>query len=368
MKNKYVLLMISLFFILPIKTVSADNNAVHTYEHVEPYASPSATPIVESLPSVSPVIEPTQMPMETPLMPPVIESSPQPSDIKPILKKVKGVNLIRYSTDKVKVVWKKHRKASYYQVYYSKQKNSGYNLAGITRKCHMLVGKLKNNTKYYFYVKACRKKKVSESDSVKSDIVNIKTKKYRRKIIFAGDSLCQGIGYGGAFSHMKSTAEKKVVAYRGLNTVTFHTKRIFNGKTGLQKLIAEKPYRAYMMLGINEVHYRPSDQMIAEYKDMVLSIKQASPDTDIILCAISPVTRAERARHPGMKHIPEFNKKLKKLAKKLNVTYYDYTDFLKDSGGYLKLSYAEGDGYHWKIPIYSKFGDIVGRYDKSLDR
>ena len=216
MKNKYVLLMISLFFILPIKTVSADNITVHTYEQVQPSASPSATPIIESLPSVSPsneptqmpmetpsvspAIEPTQMPMETPSMPPVIESSPQPSDIKPILKKVKGVKLIRYSTDKVKVVWKKHRKASYYQVYYSKQKNSGYNLAGITRKCHMLVEKLKNNTKYYFYVKACRKKKVSESDSVKSDIVNIKTKKYRRKIIFAGDSICQGIGYGGALS------------------------------------------------------------------------------------------------------------------------------------------------------------------------
>ena len=41
-----------------------------------------------------------------------------------------------------------------------------------------------------------------------------------------------------------------------------------------------------------------------------------------------------------MKQIPIFNKKLKKLAKKVHANYLDYTDFLKDSGGYLKAQYA----------------------------
>ena len=104
-----------------------------------------------------------------------------------------------------------------------------------------------------------------------------------------------------------------------------------------------------------------------EYKDMINYIRQASPNTDIVLCAVSPVTRAERARHTGMKQIPIFNKKLKKLAKKVHANYLDYTDFLKDSGGYLKAQYAAGDGYHWKNPAYTQFGKVVGKYDKALD-
>lgn len=107
--------------------------------------------------------------------------------------------------------------------------------------------------------------------------------------------------------------------------------------------------------------------MIAEYKDMINYIRQVSPNTDIVLCAVSPVTRAERARHTGMKQIPIFNKKLKKLAKKVHANYLDYTDFLKDSGGYLKAQYAAGDGYHWKNPAYTQFGKVVGKYDKALD-
>ena len=79
---------------------------------------------------------------------------------------------------------------------------------------------------------------------------------------------------------------------------------------------------------------------------MLEAIKQSCPDTDIIVCAISPVTRAEKARHPGFWQRPVFNRKLKKLAKKMSVTYLDYTDFLKDSKGYLKAAYATGDGYY----------------------
>ena len=123
-----------------------------------------------------------------------------------------------------------------------------------------------------------------------------------------------------------------------------------------------------LMLGMNEIHYRPASQMISEYKDMIEAIQQADPNTDIVLCAVSPVTRAEKARHPGMKQIPIFNRRLKKLAKKMGLKYLDYTDFLKDSGGFLKAGYATGDGYHWKPPAYAKFGTVIGKYDKSLDQ
>lgn len=314
----------------------------------------------------------TEEPVSTPepSATPQASSSPKPSasptKAPDQLKAVSGVGVIRYSTHSVKVTWKKHKKAKFYRLYYYK-KNGNARLAGITKDTQYIVKKLKNNTNYYFYVVAGKKKKVSAGDSNPSKKIHIKTKTYVHKTIFAGDSICQGIAYGQAFPQMHFKGKKKVIAYRGLNTVTFHTKRIFEGRTGLQKLISEKPYRVYMMLGINEIHYRSASSMIAEYEEMVQAIRQGSPDTDIVLCAISPVTRAERARHSGYFQIPIFNQKLKKLAKKTGTTYFDYTSFLKDSSGYLKAEYAEGDGYHWKASAYTVFGKVVNKFEKSLD-
>lgn len=297
--------------------------------------------------------------------------SPKPS-VKPTktpvrLKPVSKVGLARYSTHSVKITWKKHIKAKFYRVYYYKE-NGDVHLAGITKGTQYIVRKLKNNTSYYFYVVAGKKKKVSGSDSSPSKKVHIKTRTYVHKTIFAGDSICQAVGYGQAFPQMTFAGKKKVIAYRGLNTVTFHTKRIFDGKTGLQKLAAEKPYRAYLMLGMNEIHYRKTSDMVAEYKGIIQALNQGSPGTDIVLCAVSPVTRGEMARNPGYSRIPSFNKELEKLAKKTGITYFDYTSFLKDSSGYLKAVYAEGDGYHWKASAYTEFGKVVDKFDKSLDQ
>ena len=230
-----------------------------------------------------------------------------------------------------------------------------------------LVKKLKNKKKYYFYITAGEKKQLSETDSNPSKVVSKKMKTYVRTTVFAGDSITEGLTYEGGFAHMPIGGKKRTIAYRGLNTVTFHTKRVFHGRTGLQKLIAAKPYRVYMMLGMNEIHYQKISNMLSEYRDMLEAIKQSCPDTDIIVCAISPVTRAEKARHPGFWQRPVFNRKLKKLAKKMSVTYLDYTDFLKDSKGYLKATYATGDGYHWKPPAYAKFGKILAKYDRQRD-
>lgn len=305
---------------------------------------------------------------EEPVSTPEPSATVSPTEAPDRLKAVSGVKLVRYSTHSVKVTWNENKKAKFYRVYYYK-KNGNVHLAGVTKSTQYLVQKLKNNTTYYFYIVAGTKKKASAEDSNFSKKVHIKTKTYVHKTIFAGDSICEGItDYGLAFPQMKFTGKKKVIAYRGLNTVTFHTKRIFDGQTGLQKLISEKPYRVYMMLGINEVFYKRTEDMIAEYKSMIQAIRQGSPGTDIVLCAISPVTRAERARYPGYSRLPVFNKKLEKLAKKTGAIYFDYTGFLQDSDGYLKAQYAAGDGYHWKPSAYTVFGKIVNKFDKSLDK
>ncbi len=41
------------------------------------------------------------------------------------------------------------------------------------------------------------------------------------------------------------------------------------------------------MLGMNEIHYRKTSDMVAEYKGIIQALKQGSPGTDIVLCAVS---------------------------------------------------------------------------------
>lgn len=319
--------------------------------------------------SVEPIITPEPDPgvIETPISDPVATTEPTSTPSVKRLGKVQGVAVARYSTHEVKISWKKQKKAKFYKVYCSRKKNGKYRCVGTTKKQHYLVRKLKNHKKYYFYVRACHKRKATDTDSLPSKKISIKTRTYSRKTIFAGDSICQGIA-GWTIPGLHIGGQKKVVAYKGLNTVTYHTKRIFGGKTGLQKLIAEHPYRVYMMLGINEIHFRRESEMIREYEGMVRAIKQASPNTDIVLCAISPVTLGERSKRPGFHQIPAFNRHLKRMAEKNGVKYLDYTSFLKDSRGYLKGNYAQRDGYHWRPPAYQQFAKIIQKYDISQDR
>lgn len=316
-----------------------------------PTETPSPAPTESPTPSVSP--EPSASP----------GASAEPSEE---MSGVSGLRMLRYSDSAVKLIWDRHKEAKYYQVYYSENEETGYRFAGVTKKTYFFVKKLKNKKKYYFYVRACQNKKALPTDDSTFQKVSIRMKKYKRKTIFAGDSICQAVKW--SYPWMNIGGKKKIIAYPGLNTVTFHTKRIFNGKTGLRKLIAEKPYRVYMMLGMNEISFRKAGSMIAEYRDMVQAIQEACPDTDIVLCAISPVTKMRRLRYPRYGQIPSFNKKLKKLAKETGTRYFDYTAFLKNSGGYLKAAYAAKDGCHWKYSAYTKFAKKVVKYEKSIDK
>ena len=172
---------------------------------------------------------------------------------------------------------------------------------------------------------------------------------------------------GCAFPAMHIGGIKKIVAARGLKTNTFYTQRIFNGQTGLQKLISEKPYRIYLMLGMNSILGTKQKDILADFEHIIQSVQDACPKTDIVLCAIPPVSRAKKAFQPGFRKVPGVNRKMKKLAKQTGTNYFNYTSFLTDSEGYLKSKYSASDGYHWNKAAYAKFAEKVEKYDKALD-
>ena len=286
------------------------------------------------------------------------------------LGQVKGVKLIRYSSTSVKVTWKKNseKKAKWYKVYYAKKKDGSYKLAGVTKQDWYRVTGLKKNQNYFFRVEACAAKAESGRDGDPSKVVQMKMIPYQRTTIFVGDSITAGFNAYGTTSKISIGGKKKVVAAVGLNTMTFRTKRVFNGKSGVESIIQSKPYRVYIMLGVNDIHYRKKEDVIDGYREIIKRIQAGSPETDIVILAASPVTAAVREQRSGFAQIPAYNKALKKLAAERGVRYYDCTDFLKDSTGWLKPSYAAADGIHWKSSVYDEYAKRLETYDKSLDK
>ncbi|MCX4317480.1 MAG: GDSL-type esterase/lipase family protein [Lachnospiraceae bacterium] len=286
------------------------------------------------------------------------------------LGQVSGVALFHYSDTSIKVTWKKNKeeKAKWYKVYYAKKKDGKYQLAGVTKQDWYRVKGLKKNQDYYFRVEACAAKTASGRDGVCSKAAHIKTIPYQRLTIFAGDSITAGFNSYGTLGKISIGGKKKVVAAVGLNTMTFRTKRVFDGKSGVERIVQSQPYRVYIMLGVNDIHYRKKEDVIDGYREIIRRIQVGSPQTDIVVLAAPPVTAAEKEKRSGFAQIPAYNKALKALAKERGVRYYDCTDFLKDSSGWLKPSYAAADGIHWKSFVYDKYAKRLEKYDKSLDK
>ena len=257
------------------------------------------------------------------------------------LGKVSGVKLIRYSTTSIKVVWDADKNAKWYKVYYATTRNGKYKLAGTTKQNWFRVKKLANYHSYHFRVEACVSRKASALDSGPSESVTMVTRPYERLTVFAGDSLTRGLKSYNAVDKIKIGGKKAVVAVDGLNTLTFRTKKVIGNRSAMDEVIRLMPYRVY--------------------------IRDGSPDTDIVLLAMSPVTAAAKQRLPGFSQIPAYNQDLSELAEELGMKFYDCTEFMKDSTGCLKSAYATADGIHWKAPVYDEYAKLLETYDKTLD-
>lgn len=287
----------------------------------------------------------------------------QAAEISP----VQDVKLRRFSTQTISVRWKAVKGAKYYHVYYDCG-DGNYKLGRTTKKTYGLITKLKNNTNYKIYVTAGMTQKASENDSQPSEIKSMKTKNYRRTIVIAGDSVVEDLHiFKKTTTNMHSTANVKIVGIVAINSKTFRTKKDNKGMTGIDRVKAAHPYRVYFMLGLNEIHYRPWKEIFADRKILIQRLRKQNPNVDIVWCATQPVTKAEMKRAPKMRYAPHFNKQLEKFAKKNHCQYYDYTNFLKDKQGYLKLKYATPDGYHWQRNTCEEFGTHIGKFDKILD-
>lgn len=170
------------------------------------------------------------------------------------------------------------------------------------------------------------------------------------RVVFVGDSITYGCNWAATLGNSN-------IVNQGISGNT--TRDI------LARLdsVADPQARAYfIMAGINDlIRGIPSAAIVSNIRKIVLALKQASPNADIILQSILPVNSRIRPFPFETSLVGNVNKELQLIADtKARVVFLDLYPSFQDEHGWLKkeLTY---DGLHLSAAGYDTWAEILRR-------
>lgn len=175
---------------------------------------------------------------------------------------------------------------------------------------------------------------------------------YVDKLVFLGDSTTYGLRAYKMLSGGKNTDQvwTPTSGTLTLSQVSF-AKIVYpesNTEVTIKEAVtAKKPEYLVITLGVNGVSFMDEKYFKSEYKKMLETIIDASPDTKIICQSIFPVARTYA--HLGSinnEKIRTANHWIVEVAHEVGVKFVDTYSVLCDSEGWLPESYHNGDGMH----------------------
>ncbi len=182
---------------------------------------------------------------------------------------------------------------------------------------------------------------------------------YLDKLVFLGDSTTYGLKryemLSGGFGTNQVWTPK--IGTLTLSTVSFAT--IVYPETGDQITIreavaAKKPEYLVITLGLNGVSFMDESTFKPEYRNMINTIKEASPDTKIICQSIFPVARSyELLKSINNDKIRAANKWILEIAHETGTKYLDTYSVMCDEEGWLPEDSHNGDGLHPNPATYT---------------
>lgn len=190
-----------------------------------------------------------------------------------------------------------------------------------------------------------------EVDSVTLPLTPDAGEEYIDKIYFVGDSTTYHFFKGGVDkSHLlvppgsytlmlDSTINQVVVGNKGL--------------TISEALSDAEAEIVIITLGVNGAADFTENQYKTYYKKLITAIKEATPNTVIILQSVFPVTKeySDNNRITNSK-INQINEWVKEIAYDMSVKYLDTQSILKDEKGAQIAEYGEDDGIHMNASAY----------------
>ena len=183
--------------------------------------------------------------------------------------------------------------------------------------------------------------------------------------LFLGDSLADGFKVYNSSLELKNSGA-------GYLTQKSTTPRTFlqpgvhvdagAGPVDVWAVIQRKqPGKMYITLGTNALMSMSPEDFIATYYQLIDKIRRTSPDTQIYVTTITPVTAWKSMSEPRLSfdRIYRSNQLIAKMCVDKNLALINLYDVLKSSSGYLREDIAAKDGYHLSPTGYRQWLDYL---------
>ncbi len=134
---------------------------------------------------------------------------------------------------------------------------------------------------------------------------------------------------------------------RGLSTASIVNTSAPDGISIPTAVAKSKPQYLIIIVGIeNGVNHCTEQKFKEYYTNLILKIKNASPDTKIILQSVFPVSKNAEKEDPSISNerIDTANRYISELAEELSVRYLNTASALKGEDGRLDPKYDSGNG------------------------
>lgn len=170
---------------------------------------------------------------------------------------------------------------------------------------------------------------------------------YLSDFVFVGDSIPN---YYGSYLAIKGS---QLWCKNGINPETAKTTpiNINYGYDGEMLMIdAFKKYQpkyALITLGTNSAAWMQPSYFISEYKELLESIQNISPNTIIVVQSIPPVDKKlDENNDLNNKKINDLNYYILKMCSEMNIKFLNSEETMKDEDGTCKKEYCQSDGIH----------------------
>lgn len=171
---------------------------------------------------------------------------------------------------------------------------------------------------------------------------------YINSIIFAGDSMALYYVINNQISGSNLWHQISITPETAL-TSPIYINHQDTDKNFVQNFKIHKPNMVIMTLGTNSAAYMSSEYFYEKYYELVKQIKEASPNTKLIIQSIPPVDKRFDEDNSGINNdkINKLNYYIGKMCEELDVKFLNSAPALKDENGACRQGYClESDGIH----------------------
>ncbi|MEG0770755.1 MAG: SGNH/GDSL hydrolase family protein [Clostridia bacterium] len=180
---------------------------------------------------------------------------------------------------------------------------------------------------------------------------------YINKIVFVGDSTTYGLKAYKMIKNTNNVWTPKSGTIMLTEANTSAGKIVYTDKNGSESEMMikdaaalSKPEYMVLTLGTNGISMyidKNTDYYVSEYEKLINSIKEASPNTKIIIQTAFPIcSYYKNIDTISNERVNKANYLFADLAQRIGVKFLDTATVLKNDKGYMENSICNGDGIH----------------------